>query len=67
MVETGFSFRLISYWKRLHIAEFMLNLLDLELPPLKSDVTLYITEHYRDGGSQYSFSCDQVFLKATLK
>lgn len=48
------------------IAEFMLNLLPLEDPPLRADVESYVRKNFAfDGG--FRFSCNQDFLRIRAK
>jgi hypothetical protein len=44
------------------IAEFMLNLLPLTVPPAKTAVESYIRSHFLPAGAGYRFSCHQDFL-----
>ncbi len=45
------------------IAEFMLNLLPLPHPPLRTDLERYVRDHFHRGGERYRFSCHQDFLR----
>lgn len=44
------------------IAEFMLNLLPMINPPLRSDLEAYIREDFQTADGGYRFSCSQDFL-----
>ncbi len=44
------------------VAEFMLNLLAFEEPPLRSDVEDYVRRHFAAATGGYRFSCSQDFL-----
>jgi hypothetical protein len=40
----------------------MLNLLPLSNPPARDIVEAYISDHFRDRGNGFRFSCHQDFL-----
>jgi SAM-dependent methyltransferase len=44
------------------VAEFMLNLLPFDEPPLRSDVEVYVRTHFAKPNGGYRFSCSQDFL-----
>jgi hypothetical protein len=45
------------------IAEFMLNLLPLPVPPSEAAVEVYIRSHFTPAGAGYKFSCHQDILQ----
>jgi hypothetical protein len=47
------------------VAEFMLNLLPFDEPPLRSDVEEYVRRHFAKPDGGYRFSCSQDFLVVT--
>jgi hypothetical protein len=44
------------------VAEFMLNLLPLEAPPLRADLEAYVRRNFASSGGGFRFSCSQDFL-----
>lgn len=47
------------------IAEFMLNMLPLESPPLRSDLEAYVEQYFAESPTSYRFSCTQNVLELT--
>jgi SAM-dependent methyltransferase len=45
------------------VAEFMLNVLPIEEPPLWTDLERYVANHFSRPGSGYQYSCHQDFLR----
>lgn len=44
------------------VAEFMLNLLPLENPPIGAEVSEYVAKHFKTSDRSFRFSCTQDFL-----
>jgi hypothetical protein len=47
------------------IAEFVLNVLPMPLPPLWGALERYVDAHFKDARGGYRFSCHQDFLRIT--